>query len=77
MSSILVYSTTGCVYSAYLHKLFQKLQISCHQIDLYWNPEKISQLVLKTGGQISVPQVFCGGMKLGVCYKKQIKNKNS
>jgi glutaredoxin 3 len=75
MSSIVIYSTTGCVYCACLHKLFQKLKIPFHQIDLYQNPEKISQLAQKTGGQISVPQVFYGGIKLGVCNSKKNKRR--
>jgi glutaredoxin 3 len=74
-TTILLFSTTGCVYCACVRKLLRKLGISFEQVDLFQRPENITNFVQKTNGRATVPQLFCNGICIGVRYMNGKKSK--
>jgi glutaredoxin 3 len=90
MSNILIYSTSYCPYCDKAKKLLQKKNLSYKEIDVTNNDQMRVELIEKSNGRKTVPQIFINDYHVGGCddlyaleaegklddliNKKQIKN---
>jgi glutaredoxin 3 len=67
MAQVTVYSTTVCPYCVRAKMLLDKKGATYQEINLTKNPEKREEMLQKTGGKRSVPQIFIGDKHVGGC----------
>ncbi len=62
-----VYSSMLCGYSYRAKKLLQSKGVEFDEIDVMLSPGKRQEMIERTGGRTSVPQVFVDGKHIGNC----------
>lgn len=62
-----VYSSMLCGYSYRAKKLLQSKGVEFEEIDVMLSPGKRQEMIERTGGRTSVPQVFVDGKHIGNC----------
>jgi glutaredoxin 3 len=67
MPQITVYSTTVCPYCVRAKMLLDKKGAAYEEINLSKAPERMSEMLEKSGGKRSVPQIFIGDKHVGGC----------
>ncbi len=67
MADVLIYSKDYCPYCVKAKQLFTHLQQPFTEIDLGQHPELVAEVVQKSGGRRTVPQIFIGGQHIGGC----------
>jgi glutaredoxin 3 len=67
MPKIIVYSTTVCPYCVRAKMLLDKKGAAYEEINLTKNPEFHDEMLKKTGGKRTVPQIFIGDKHVGGC----------
>lgn len=65
MAEVIIYRTTYCPYCDMAKRLFQDLGVEFDEIDVTNDPDMRHELVAKTGGRRTVPQVFIDGVSVG------------
>ncbi len=78
MNTILIYTTNSCPYCIKAKQLLDNKGINYteHRIDK--NPELLDEVVTKSGGRTTVPQIFINDRHIGGCddlYELDKKNK--
>ena len=66
-ANIVVYCTQFCPYCVRANSLLDSKNVTYTSIDIDQQPEKYSEMVGKSGGVTSVPQIFIGDMHVGGC----------
>jgi len=66
-AEIIVYCTPFCPYCVRAKSLLNKKQVTFTEIDLDKQPERYEEMVGKSGGVTSVPQIFIGEQHIGGC----------
>ncbi len=66
-ANIIIYSTQFCPYCTRAKSLLNAKQVSFTEIDIDQQPEKYSEMVGKSGGVTSVPQIFIDKLHIGGC----------
>jgi len=66
-ASIVVYSTQFCPYCVQAKNLLNSKQVAITEIDIDQQPDKYSEMVEKSGGVTSVPQIFIDNYHVGGC----------
>jgi glutaredoxin 3 len=66
-ADIVVYCTQFCPYCVQAKNLLNSKQVSFTEIDIDQQPEQYSEMVKKSGGVTSVPQIFIGDHHVGGC----------
>ena len=69
MFEIEIYTSPSCGYCSAAKRLLDKKGIAYKEIDVMMEPDKLKEMIERTGGFTSVPQVFIGGKYLGDCSK--------
>ena len=67
MAEILVYSGPSCPYCTRAKLLLQKKGAAFTEIDVRAEPDKMEEMMSKSGGKRSIPQIFIGGKHIGGC----------
>jgi glutaredoxin 3 len=66
-ANIVVYSTQFCPYCVQAKNLLNSKQLNFTEVDIDIDPNKYSEMVGKSGGVTSVPQIFIGDFHVGGC----------
>jgi len=65
MSHITVYSGPGCPYCARAKALLQKKGAAFEEIDVRANPAKLDEMMKRSGGKKTIPQIFIDNKYIG------------
>ncbi len=65
MKSVTIYSTMLCPYCGAAKNLLSRKGVQYDEIDVTFAPGKRSDMILRTGGKRSVPQIFVGNDHVG------------
>lgn len=65
MAEVIIYRTTYCGYCDMAKRLFTELGVEFDEIDVTNDPETRMELVERTGGRRTVPQIFINGVSVG------------
>lgn len=66
-SSVLIYSKEVCPYCVKAKNLFLKLGVSFKEIDVSQNHAFKEEMIKKSGGRMTVPQIFINDFHVGGC----------
>lgn len=76
MNKIKIFTTPYCPYCLKIKNLFHKKKIEFQEIDLTENPEKYNEMILKSNGSKTVPQIFVDETHIGDCeYVHELDSK--
>lgn len=76
MKKILIYTTPYCPFCLRAKNLLNKKKINFTEIDLTKNPEKFEEMIKKSNGARTVPQIFADDTHIGDCdYIHELENK--
>jgi glutaredoxin 3 len=67
MAQIIVYSGPSCPYCQRAKMLLQKKGAAYEEFDVKADPAKRDEMLQKTGGKQSIPQIFINGQHIGGC----------
>ena len=67
MSKVMIYSKDYCPHCVRAKQLFERLKHPYEEIDLGQHPELIPEVMEKSGGRRSVPQIFINSKHIGGC----------
>ncbi len=65
MARVVIYRTVYCPYCDMAKRLFDSLGVEYEQIDVTEDPETRAELVQRTGGKRTVPQIFINDVPVG------------
>ena len=65
MTPIEIYTTPICGYCAAAKRLLTQKGVSYTEIDVMMTPEKRIEMMERTGGRHTVPQIFIGDAHIG------------
>jgi len=65
--SIDVYTSPFCPYCSRAKRLLSEKGVAFAEIDLMAEPGRRSEMLERSGGRTSVPQIFIGGTHVGGC----------
>ena len=65
MADIVIYRTEYCPYCDMAKRLFDEIGVSYEQIDVTNDAEARAELLERTGGKRTVPQIFINGQSVG------------
>ena len=76
MIKIDVYTTPYCPFCIRAKKLLKDKKINFNEIDLSENPEKFEEMINKSNGAKTVPQIFVNDTHIGDCDQiHELENK--
>ena len=64
-SLIIIYSSINCGYCEMAKKLLDEKKINYQEINLYEEPDKREEMLNKSNGKRTVPQIFYGNIHIG------------
>ena len=67
LARIEIYSSMLCGYSYQAKKLLESKGVAFDEIDVMLKPGRRAEMVQRSGGRTSVPQIFVDGQHLGDC----------
>ncbi len=67
MADITMYTTKTCPYCVKAKDLFKRKGVSVKEIDVTNSDELREEMVAKSGGKKTVPQIFINGQHIGGC----------
>jgi glutaredoxin 3 len=67
LAKIEIYSSMLCGYSYRAKKLLESKGVDFDDIDVMLKPGRRAEMVQRSGGRTSVPQIFVDGQHLGNC----------
>ncbi len=67
MAKITVYSGPNCPYCQRAKMLLQKKGAAFEDIDIKADPAKRDEMLKKSGGKQTIPQIFINGQHIGGC----------
>ncbi|MBT4963012.1 MAG: glutaredoxin 3 [Francisellaceae bacterium] len=65
VAEIIIYSTLVCPYCTQAKRLFDYKGVGYTEIRIDKEPTKVAEMVKKSGGRRSVPQIFIGDTHIG------------
>lgn len=65
MNKVLIYTGPSCPYCVAAKTLLKNKNISFEEINLGEQPDKMNEMLQKSGGRRSVPQIFIGKTHIG------------
>jgi glutaredoxin 3 len=65
MPEVVIYVTPICPYCVRAKALFDKLGVTYTGIDISTNPDLRQEMMSRSGGRTSVPQIFIGETHIG------------
>lgn len=67
MPEIEIYSTNTCPFCIRAKMLLDKKKVSYKEINLNIEPQRRDEMLARSGGRKTVPQIFIGGRHVGGC----------
>ncbi len=67
MPQIVIYTKTLCPYCIRAIGLLKKKRVNFKKIDVGMNSEKRAEMIERSGGRKTVPQIFIGDKHIGGC----------
>jgi len=67
MKKVKIYTTPYCPYCIRAKLLLKNKKINFDEIDLSENPNKFEEMLSKSNGARTVPQIFVNGEHIGDC----------
>lgn len=67
MSAITVYSGPNCPYCVRAKELLKKKGVPFDVIDVKADPVKFEEMLLRSNGKRTIPQIFINGVHVGGC----------
>lgn len=67
MPEIIIYTTPICPYCAQAKKLLDKKGVSYKEIDISQDAQLREEMMTKSGGRRTVPQIFINNQHIGGC----------
>ena len=64
-ASVTMYSTGWCGYCARARALFERKGVAIHEIDVDSAPNARTEMIERSGGRRTVPQIFIGDRHVG------------
>ncbi|MFC1495606.1 glutaredoxin 3 [Thermodesulfobacteriota bacterium] len=64
---VIIYTTQNCPYCVKAKKLLEKKGVKYEEFRVDLNPELITEVIEKSGGLRTVPQIFIGDHHVGGC----------
>ncbi|MEK9954149.1 MAG: glutaredoxin 3 [Pelagibacteraceae bacterium] len=65
MSKVLIYTGPSCPYCIAAKTLLKNKKVSFEEINLGEQPDKMNEMLQKSGGRRTVPQIFIGETHVG------------
>lgn len=65
MASIVIYTTINCPFCTRAKELIQSKGASFQEVRVDSNPEKLNEMLEKSSGRRTVPQIFIGETHVG------------
>lgn len=65
MANVVVYTTPFCGYCAAAKRLLTRKGIAFEEVDVAYAPEKRAEMLQKSNGRRTVPQIFIGESHVG------------
>ena len=65
MSEVLIYTGPSCPYCVAAKTLLKNKKVSFEEINLGEQPDKMNEMLQKSGGRRTVPQIFIGETHVG------------
>lgn len=62
---VLMYATDWCPYCARARRLLEQKAVPFEEIDIEARPEARAEMIARSGGRSSVPQIFVGDTHVG------------
>ncbi len=69
MARVEIYSSLLCPYSYRAKELLDAKGVDYEEIDLMLKPWRRAEMIERSGGRTSVPQIFVDGSHLGNCQE--------
>ncbi|WP_119461305.1 glutaredoxin 3 [Rhodospirillaceae bacterium SYSU D60014] len=67
MASVEIYSTQFCGYCMRAKRLLSTKDVAVTDYDVFAEPSRRQEMVARSGGRTSVPQIFINGTHIGGC----------
>lgn len=67
MAEIVIYTKDYCPYCHAAKQLLASKGAAFTEVDIQKHPERRAEMVGKSGGRTTVPQIFIGGTHVGGC----------
>ncbi|MEM8988634.1 MAG: glutaredoxin 3 [Pseudomonadota bacterium] len=71
MSVVTIYTRPMCGYCARALKLLRKKEVDFEEIEAGFDAEKKAEMVQRSGGRTTFPQIFVGDRHIGGCDELQ------
>ena len=65
MAKVIIYTTPICPYCVFAKRLFKEKGIDYEEINVAFDPELRDEMITRTGGMLTVPQIFVGETHVG------------
>ncbi|MEJ7776267.1 MAG: glutaredoxin 3 [Sphingomicrobium sp.] len=67
MSIVEIYSKTFCSYCERAKRLLESKQVEFSEYSIDWDAGKRQEMIQRSNGRTTVPQIFIGGRHIGGC----------
>ncbi len=67
MKNVTIYSSENCPYCVKAKQLLESKKVEYKELRVDKNPELVAEVVKKSGGRKTVPQIFIGDHHVGGC----------
>ncbi len=67
MARVEIYSSMFCGFSHRAKKLLDSKGVAFEELDVMLRPDRRAEMIERSGGQTSVPQIFVDGVHIGNC----------
>lgn len=67
MKDVVIYTTNSCPYCIRAKNLLEKKNTNYQELSIDENPELVDEVIKKSGGRTTVPQIFIGDLHVGGC----------
>ncbi len=67
MKNVIIYSSENCPYCVKAKQLLESKKVEYKELRVDKNPELVAEVVKKSGGRKTVPQIFIGDHHVGGC----------
>tara|TARA_B100001029_G_C14979989_1_gene405421 strand:+ start:70 stop:324 length:255 start_codon:yes stop_codon:yes gene_type:complete len=75
MKKVIMYTGDPCPYCVYAKALLKSKNVPFEEIDVWKDDDKREEMLKKSGGRTSVPQIFIGDHHVGGNAELQAANK--
>ncbi|WP_342244809.1 glutaredoxin 3 [Pseudomonas sp. OTU5201] len=65
MNDVILYTTRTCPYCVAAKSLLQRKGVLATEVDVQLDPERFREMLERSGGRRSVPQIFIGSHHVG------------